>query len=49
MFDRIGLISYPKDLGSSEATFEAAVEAGASDVEATQAGYEFICKDRRIQ
>ena len=43
MFDRIGLISYPKDLGSSEAAFEAAVEAGASDVEATQAGYEFIC------
>ena len=25
MFDRIGLISYPKDLGSSEAAFEAAV------------------------
>ena len=43
MFDRIGLISYPKDLGSSEAAFEAAVESGASDVEATQSGYEFIC------
>jgi len=43
MFDRIGLISYPKDLGSSEVAFEAAVEAGALDVEATQAGYEFIC------
>ncbi len=43
MFDRIGLISYRKDLRSSEAAFEAAVEAGASDVEATQAGYEFIC------
>tara|TARA_B100000700_G_scaffold146537_1_gene163129 strand:- start:30 stop:776 length:747 start_codon:yes stop_codon:yes gene_type:complete len=43
MFDRIGLISYPRDLGSSEAAFEAAVESGASDVEATQSGYEFIC------
>ena len=43
MFDRIGLISYPKDLGSSEAAFEAAVESGASDVEATQSSYEFIC------
>ena len=43
MFDRIGLISYPKDLGSSEAAFEAAVESGASDVEATQDCYEFIC------
>jgi len=43
MFDRIGLISYPKDLGSNEAAFEAAVESGASDVEATQSGYEFIC------
>ena len=43
MFDRIGLISYPRDLGSSDAAFEAAVESGASDVEATQSGYEFIC------
>ena len=43
MFDRIGLISYPKDLGSSEVAFEAAVESGASDVEAPQSGYEFIC------
>ena len=43
MFDRIGLISYPEELGSSEAAFEAAVESGASDVEATQSGYEFIC------
>ena len=43
MFDRIGLISYSRDLGSSEAAFEAAVESGASDVEATQSGYEFIC------
>ena len=46
MFDRIGLISYPKDLGSSEVAFEAAVESGASDVEATQSGYEFICGRR---
>ena len=30
MFDRIGLISYPKDLVSSEAAFEAAVESGAA-------------------
>lgn len=43
MFDRIGLISYPKDLVSNEAAFEAAVESGASDVEATQSSYEFIC------
>ena len=43
MFDRIGWISYPKDLVSSEAAFEAAVESGASDVEATQSSYEFIC------
>ena len=43
MFDRIGLISYPKDVVSSEAAFEAAVESGASDVEATQSSYEFIC------
>lgn len=33
MFDRLGVITYNKDIASSEDMFEAAIEAGASDVE----------------
>jgi YebC/PmpR family DNA-binding regulatory protein len=32
-FDRVGIISYPAAAGSAEAVFEAALEAGADDVE----------------
>lgn len=32
-FDRVGLISYKLDVGTTDAVFEAAIEAGASDVE----------------
>ena len=32
-FDRVGVISYPASAGSAEAVFEAALEAGADDVE----------------
>ena len=37
MFDRVGEIKYPLKAGSADAIFEAAIEAGASDVE-TEAG-----------
>ncbi|MBH68775.1 MAG: YebC/PmpR family DNA-binding transcriptional regulator [Rhodospirillaceae bacterium] len=43
MFDRIGLIFYPLDLGSADTALEAAVEAGAENVETTEEGHEFIC------
>ncbi len=33
MFDRVGEIKYPLKAGSADAVFEAAIEAGASDVE----------------
>jgi len=32
-FDRMGLITYPATIGSADAVFEAALEAGAEDVE----------------
>jgi len=32
-FDRVGIISYPASAGSADAVFEAALEAGAEDVE----------------
>src|ERR1700722_2334450 len=35
LFDRLGQVTYPAAAASSEAMFEAAVEAGADDVETT--------------
>ena len=35
MFDRVGQITYPASVASSEAMFEAAVEAGADDVDSS--------------
>ncbi len=39
-FDRLGLISYPPTAGNSETVFEAALEAGADDVESGEDGHE---------
>ena len=38
-FDRLGLISYPASAGSDEKVFEAALEAGAEDVESSEDGH----------
>ena len=43
MFDRIGLIAYPSGLGTNDEAFEAAVEAGADDVESAKDYHEFSC------
>ena len=39
-FERLGLISYPATAGSADKVFEAALEAGADDVESTEDGHE---------
>ncbi|HEY5711505.1 MAG TPA: YebC/PmpR family DNA-binding transcriptional regulator [Allosphingosinicella sp.] len=39
-FDRLGLIEYPASAGDAEKVFEAAIEAGAEDVESDEAGHE---------
>ncbi|MFN7399652.1 MAG: YebC/PmpR family DNA-binding transcriptional regulator [Sandaracinobacter sp.] len=39
-FDRLGLISYPAAAGDAEKVFEAALEAGADDVESGEEGHE---------
>ncbi|WP_109809079.1 YebC/PmpR family DNA-binding transcriptional regulator [Sphingosinithalassobacter portus] len=39
-FDRLGLISYPASAGDAEKIFEAALEAGAEDVESSEDGHE---------
>ncbi len=43
MFDRVGLIEYPAAAADADTMFEAALEAGASDVETTDDGHEIIC------
>jgi YebC/PmpR family DNA-binding regulatory protein len=43
MFDRVGQITYPAATASSEAMFEAAVEAGADDVESGAEEHVVLC------
>ncbi len=43
MFDRVGLLSYPAEAATAEVMFEAAVEAGADNVETTPEGHEITC------
>jgi len=42
MFERIGLIEYPVSVASSEAMFEAALEAGANDMETNEQTHEIM-------
>jgi YebC/PmpR family DNA-binding regulatory protein len=39
MFDRVGQIAYPPSAGSEDAVMEAAIEAGAQDVESGEDGH----------
>lgn len=43
MFEHVGRIEYKADVASSEEMFEAALEAGAADVESGEAGHEVTC------
>jgi YebC/PmpR family DNA-binding regulatory protein len=43
MFERIGRVEYKKDIASAEDMFEAALEAGATDVESDEAGHYIAC------
>jgi YebC/PmpR family DNA-binding regulatory protein len=38
-FERLGLVEYPDSAGTSDALFEAAIEAGAEDVESDEDGH----------
>ena len=44
MFDRVGQIQYPVDAASDDDMFEAALEAGASDVESGDGMHEIVCE-----
>ena len=43
MFERVGLIRYPAKAASADAMFEAALEAGAGNVESSDAGHDVTC------
>lgn len=43
MFDRVGEISYPASVGSADKVMEAAIEAGADDVQSDENGHAIIC------
>ena len=44
LFERIGLVNFKAEATSSEGMFEAAIEAGAGDIESGEAGHEVICE-----
>lgn len=45
MFDRTGEVTYPADAGDADAVLEAAIEAGADDVESSEDGHVIWCAD----
>jgi YebC/PmpR family DNA-binding regulatory protein len=50
MFDRIGIVRYGRDVASEDAMLEAAIEAGADNVESDDQGHEVtVAPDRLIQ
>jgi len=44
MFDHMGLVVYPLSAGNAEAIMDAAIEAGADDVESSEDGHEIYCE-----
>ncbi len=47
-FDRLGLISYPVKAGDADAVFEAALDAGADDVESSEDGHDIWTSVERL-
>lgn len=45
MFERKGEVVYPSDAGDADTLFEAAIEAGAEDVESSEDGHIIWCAD----
>lgn len=43
MFDRVGQILYPASAGSADKVLEAAIEAGAEDVQSDEEGHSIVC------
>jgi YebC/PmpR family DNA-binding regulatory protein len=45
MFERKGEVTYPASVGDADAVMEAAIEAGAEDVESSEDGHVIWCED----
>ncbi|MEM8812806.1 MAG: YebC/PmpR family DNA-binding transcriptional regulator, partial [Pseudomonadota bacterium] len=43
MFDRVGEIVYPPEAGDADTVLEAAIEAGADDVQSDEDGHTILC------
>jgi len=43
MFNRVGMVQYAAEVADADAMLEAAIEAGADDVESGESGHEVIC------
>ncbi|MEK9679178.1 MAG: YebC/PmpR family DNA-binding transcriptional regulator [Rhodospirillaceae bacterium] len=43
MFDRVGMVRYADEAGDADSIFEAALEAGADDVENSDGGHDIYC------
>ncbi len=43
MFEWVGAVEFPAGAGSADAVFEAAIEAGADDVESSDEGHTIYC------
>ncbi len=43
MFDRVGAVEFSADAGSADEVFEAAIEAGAEDVDSSDDGHTIYC------
>lgn len=48
MFDRVGEIMYPASAGDADTVMEAAIEAGADDVESDEDGHWIYCADTAL-
>jgi len=48
MFDRVGLISYAASVGDADTVLEAAIEAGADDVESSEDGHDIYCESAEL-
>jgi YebC/PmpR family DNA-binding regulatory protein len=48
MFDRIGAVRYPRDVASEDDMLDAAIEAGADNVESDDEGHEITCASDQL-
>jgi YebC/PmpR family DNA-binding regulatory protein len=48
MFDRVGAIRYPAQVANAEVMFEAALEAGADNVDSAEDGHDITCSPESL-